>query len=189
MDGIVRARVGYAGGTAPDPTYRTIGDHTETLQVDFDPSRLAYADLLDVFWTSHRPTSPAPSRQYASIIFAHDDEQRIAAEESRRTAEERFGRVFTDIVPLERFYLAEAYHQKYRLRNTGPLYREFRSFYRDEADFRESTAAARVNGYIDGWGTREELEAEIASFGLSPEGQALLRQMVPERTRFWQKVR
>ena len=189
MDGIVRTRVGYAGGTTPDPTYRSIGDHTETLQVDFDPSRRSYADLLDVFWASHRPTSPAFSRQYASIIFTHDDEQQSAAEESKRAIESRIGRVYTDIVPLERFYLAEDYHQKYRLRNSGRLYREFRAVYPEAADFRESTAAARVNGYLDGWGTREALEAEIASYGLSAEGEALLRRAVPEPKTSWLKVR
>jgi len=181
--------VGYAGGTTADPTYRTIGDHSETVQIDFDPSHLTYADLLATFWASHRPTSPAFSRQYASIIFVHDEEQQTAAEESKRAAAVRLGRVYTDIVPFERFYLAEDYHQKYRLRNSARLYREFRSFYPAAADFRESTAAARVNGYLDGWGSREELEAEIESFGLSAEGEAVLRKAVPGRAGSWLKVR
>lgn len=189
MDGLVRTRVGYAGGTTPDPTYRTIGDHTETIQVDFDAAGLTYDDLLAAFWASHRPTSPAFSRQYASIIFAHDDDQLAGAEEWKRAMEARIGRVYTDIVHFERFYVAEDYHQKYRLRNVARLYREFRSFYPEPAEFRESTAAARVNGYLDGWGTRDELEAEIASFGLSAEGQTLLRKAVPERKASWLKVR
>jgi peptide-methionine (S)-S-oxide reductase len=110
---VIHTRVGYAGGTTVDPTYKTMGDHTETLQVDFDPSRISYGELLDVFWTSHRPTSPPLSRQYMSAILFHNEEQRRAAEESRDRMAKTFGNVYTRIAPFERFYLAEEYHQKY----------------------------------------------------------------------------
>jgi peptide-methionine (S)-S-oxide reductase len=90
-----------------------MGDHTETLQVDFDPSRISYRELLDVFWTSHRPTSPPLSRQYMSAILFHNEEQRRAAEESRDRMAKTFGNVYTRIASFERFYLAEEYHQKY----------------------------------------------------------------------------
>lgn len=179
MDGVVRTRVGYAGGTTADPTYRSIGDHSESIQVDYDPAKLTYGDLLDVYWTSHRPTSPAPSRQYASAIFTHDDEQQQIAVESKARMEATFGRVFTDVVPFDRFYLAEDYHQKYRLRSTATLFREFHEMYPDEAAFRESTAAARVNGYLDGQGTLQELAAEIERYGLSEAASKWLR----DRTR------
>ena len=184
MNGVVRTRVGYAGGTTPDPTYRSIGDHSESIQIDFDPEKLTYADLLDVFWSSHRPTSPAWSRQYASALLVHDDEQRRLAEESKARMESRFGQVFTDIAPLDRFSVAEDYHQKYRLRNTGALFREFHLMYPDEAAFRESTAAARVNGYLDGNGTRRELDAEVEAFGLSEQAIGRLRDAFGPRSRF-----
>jgi len=174
MDGVVRTRVGYAGGTTLDPTYRSIGDHSETVEIDYDPAKLSYEDLLDVFWSSHRPTSPAWSRQYASAIFVHNDEQRRLAEESKARLEARLGTLYTDVVTLDRFYLAEDYHQKYRLRNTPALFSEFRAMYPDEAAFRDSTAAARVNGYLDGYGARGELEHEIGRYGLSTAGQARL---------------
>lgn len=76
----------------------------------------------------------------------------------------------TDIVPLDRFYVAEDYHQKHRLRNTPVLSSEFAAMYSDAAAFRESTAAARVNGYLDGYGTRRELESEIDKYGLTESG-------------------
>ena len=177
----MRTRAGYAGGTTPDPTYRSIGDHTETLQIDYDPALVSFGDLLTIFWASHRPTAPAHSRQYASRIFCHDDAQRAAAEASKRAMEERLGRVFTEIETLERFHLAEDYHQKYRLRADRVLREEFAAFYPDADDFRESTAAARVNGYLDGWGTRAELEEEIDSFGLSERACERLRAAVPVR--------
>ncbi len=110
-------RVGYAGGSTTDPTYRSMGDHSETVQVDYDPEVIPYDELLAEFWASHRPTRPAGSRQYASVIFYADEVEREAAEASRRAVERTVGRVYTDIVPLERFYLAEEYHQHYYEKN------------------------------------------------------------------------
>ncbi|MHB1323897.1 MAG: peptide-methionine (S)-S-oxide reductase MsrA [Coriobacteriia bacterium] len=106
-------RVGYAGGTTPHPTYRSMGDHSESIQIDFDPAVISYEDLLAEFWASHRPTRPSRSRQYASLVLYADEEQRQTAEASKRAMESRFGTMHTDILPLGRFHLAEEYHQKY----------------------------------------------------------------------------
>lgn len=171
---MLRTRVGYAGGTTPDPTYRTIGDHTETVQVDFDPAVISYDDLLDIFWTDHRPTGPPPSRQYASQVLYANEPQRESAESARARVEATVGPVNTRIAPLERFYVAEDYHQKYRLRNTPPLFREMRALYPDPVSFREATATARLNGYLYGYGTCDELMAEIDTLGLSESGRATL---------------
>lgn len=111
-------RVGYTGGTTADPTYRSMGDHTESIQLDYDPDVISYEELLAEFWAQHSPTRPSRSRQYASAIFYADEEQRRAAEESKRRMESRLGvTLHTDIVPLERFYLAEEYHQHYYAKN------------------------------------------------------------------------
>lgn len=111
-------RVGYAGGTTPDPTYQTIGDHSESIQIDYDPDAISYDDLLAEFWAQHSPVRPAHSRQYASIIFYETEDQRRAAEDSKRAMEQLLGRtLYTEIKPFERFYLAEEYHQKYYERN------------------------------------------------------------------------
>jgi hypothetical protein len=79
IEGVIRTRVGYAGGEMEEPSYGKMGDHTETVQVDFDPGRITYAQLLEIFWASHRPTSRNWSRQYMNAIFYHDDEQRRLA--------------------------------------------------------------------------------------------------------------
>lgn len=170
--------MGYAGGTTADPTYRRIGDHAETVQVDFDPSVVTYPDLLALFWTSHRPLTPAPSRQYASFVFTRDDGQQEHAEASLEDMRRRFGRVYTEVTSLVRFYPAEDYHQKYRLRADRVLMAEIGAVYAEPQAFRESTAAARLNGYLDGWGTGTDLAGEIASFGLSADAQEYLRQRV-----------
>ena len=115
---MVDTRVGYAGGTTQNPTYRSMGDHSESIQIDYDPDVISYERLLAEFWASHRPTRPSRSRQYASVIFYADEEQRLAAETSKRAMEERLGTTLhTDIVPLDRFYLAEEYHQHYYAKN------------------------------------------------------------------------
>lgn len=90
-----------------------MGDHSETVQVDYDPSVISYDELLAEFWASHRPTRRAASRQYASAIFYATGAERHAAEASKQALEASVGTLYTDIVPLERFYLAEDYHQHY----------------------------------------------------------------------------
>ena len=181
---MIRTRVGYAGGEKENPTYERIGDHSETIQIDYDPEQITYAELLDVYWTSHSPTSRPFSRQYASVIFYHDQEQRRLAEESRDRREAELGKpVYTEIVPYAEFYLAEGYHQKYQLRHDRDLMAEFRAIYPDEADFINSTAAARVNGYVAGNGTLEELQAIVKDLGLSTEAQQRLLDRLSLRSR------
>ena len=174
---MISTRVGYAGGTTSDPTYLMIGDHTETLQVYYDPTVISYGELLDVFWDSHDPTDRYLSRQYRSAIFYHDEEQRRQALETMgEEAENRGGEIMTGIELFSRFYPAEDYHQKYRLQQMYALMEEYRNIYPDFNDFVNSTAVARVNGYLGGNGTLEQLEEEIELLGLSPEGRSdLLR--------------
>jgi peptide-methionine (S)-S-oxide reductase len=170
--------VGYAGGTKANPTYRSLGDHSETIQIEYDPTQISYEELLDVFWSSHSPTSRPWSRQYASIVFYHDERQReLAVETMKQQAAER-GTIFTQIEPAETFYPAEDYHQKYYLRNARDLMREFSAMYPDGEIFAASTAAARVNGYLGGNGTCEQLQEDLGRLGLSAAGQDKLEQMV-----------
>jgi len=174
--------VGYAGGTKKGPSYYSLGDHTETIQIDYDPNQITYHELLDVFWKTHNPTSRALSRQYMSIIFYHDEEQkRLALEARNREAANRKARIYTEIVPYTEFYLAEDYHQKYRLQHEPDLMGEFRWMFPHVADFVNSTATARVNGYLAGYGTVKALEEEIDGLGLSQDGVEKLRKIVAAR--------
>ena len=180
----MRTRVGYAGGTTADPTYRDLDGHSETIQIDYDPEQISYEELLRVFWDSHSPTSRPWSRQYASIIFYHDEAQRQLAEETKEQEASRQGMpVFTEIEPFSRFHLAEGYHQKYRLQQVTPLAEAYRAIYPDDADFANSPAATKVNGYVAGYGTQESLEAEIDDLGLTPEAEQTLRDIVDRHNR------
>lgn len=172
---MVRTRVGYAGGTIPNPNYNRIGDYSETVQIDYDPARISYEELLTVFWNSHDPTMQSWMRQYASIIFYHNEEQHRLAVESLNSIEAKLGsKVYTEILPASRFYLAEDYHQKFYLRQVPELAGEFTRIYPDAIDFINSTAAARLNGYAGGNGSVEALKEQIASFGLSEAGEKKL---------------
>jgi len=126
VHGVVSTIVGYTGGTTPAPTYRDVctdtTGHAEAVLVEYDPSKVSYRELLDVFWDIHDPTTPngqGPDQgsQYRSVIFYTSPAQRSAAIASRDRldASGRFGgrRVVTEIVPLADFYPAEDYHQKY----------------------------------------------------------------------------
>jgi methionine-S-sulfoxide reductase len=165
---VIRTKVGYAGGEKQDPTYRSLGDHSETVQIEYDPAKISYGDLLDVFWDSHDATLLSFSRQYMSVIFYHNDEQkRLAMDSKEREETRRKNKVFTDIVPATEFYLAEDYHQKYYLQRIPGFTKEFRGIYPDIEDFVASTAVARANGFAGSYGTLDYLTENIDSFGLS----------------------
>ena len=120
--------MGYTSGTTPDPTYRRIGDHTETVQVDFDPATVGYQELLGLFWRSHNASHSAWSRQYMSAVFYGDEQQEQLAWDVKAQLENATGKTLrTEILHASRFYLAEDYHQKYILQGDRLLNREFRA--------------------------------------------------------------
>ena len=171
--------MGYCGGTLKDPTYHNLGDHSESIQVDYDPSKTTYDQILDLIWGCHNPCATSWSRQYMSAIFYEGEAQKKAILESKAKMEQKLGRpVKTAILPLTTFWLAEDYHQKYELRCTADLMKEFKVLFPNEKDFVNSTAAARVNSYIGGQGTAEQLKSEIDLLGLSDEGKKRLRAYV-----------
>lgn len=161
------------------PTYRKMGDHTETVQVDYDPQRITYTQLLDIFWKSHEPTHGSGSRQYMNAVFYHNEEQRRQALASRADLEQKTGHsVKTEVVPVRSFTMAENYHQKYLLKSHQALASEMSRLYPNPQDFVYSTAVTRLNGYTGGYGTGDQLSREINILGLSPEGKKRLVKLV-----------
>jgi peptide-methionine (S)-S-oxide reductase len=125
VPGVVGTTVGYSGGSFPNPTYHDVcggrTGHAEAVQVQFDPARVSYPDLLRVFWESHDPTTlnrqgPDVGSQYRSAIFFHTAEQQAAALASKQQLERAGAHsrpIVTEIVPASAFYRAEEYHQQY----------------------------------------------------------------------------
>ena len=136
LEGVISTTAGYAGGAERNPSYRDVAGgltgHAEVVQVVYDPRRVSYEDLLEVFWRNIDPFAVDrqfcdAGRQYRSAIFPHDEAQRAAAEASRAAVSARFEEeVATRIEPLgDTFHPAEGYHQDYYRKN--PLrYRYYR---------------------------------------------------------------
>jgi peptide-methionine (S)-S-oxide reductase len=134
--------------------------------------------LLNAFWRGHDATEIPYSPQYRSAIFYTNDKQRLAAAESKQEEEAKRGlQVLASIEPLTNFYSAENYHQKYYLKHNSDLMTELLKIYPDPEDFVNSTAVARLNGYVGGWGDPDQLEQKINNFGLSESGKQELREI------------
>ena len=159
----------------------------ETIQIDYDPELVSYERLLELFFGSHDPTWPSPIRQYASAIFTHDDEQaRLAGEALEKTGKKSPGKkssrpVTTELLPYSGFTRAEDYHQKYYLRNTPFLASQYEERFPNQDLFTDSTAVARVNGYLGGNGSFTQLEEELPGLGLSAEAAEALKAFVMKR--------
>jgi methionine-S-sulfoxide reductase len=160
--------VGYAGGTSTDPTYHDLGGSAETVQVDFDPAKVTYEELVQDFFAFHDATYAPSTGQYRSVIFVSDaGQEQVARAVMQRVQEESEQPLKAQIVANAVFYLAEDYHQKYALQGDGLLAGEFRAMYPDLWDMVASTAATRVNAYLYGEGLAEQLQAELEGLGLS----------------------
>jgi peptide-methionine (S)-S-oxide reductase len=132
VDGVLSTATGYMGGSIRNPTYEQVctGEtgHTEVVQVTFDPARISYQQLLDIFWSIHDPTQlnrqgPDIGLNYRSVIFYHNAEQATIARQSKDAIGHsgRFGSgtIVTQILPAGEFYRAEEYHQQYFAKQGG----------------------------------------------------------------------
>ncbi len=129
IKGVLDTEVGFSGGTVPDPSYERVCSkdtgHAEVVHIKFDPKKVSYDTLLDVFWEIHDPTQlnrqgPDVGDQYRSVIFYYSGEQKLKAVRSKEKLEKsgRYkGRIVTQILPASRFFRAEEYHQKYMEKN------------------------------------------------------------------------
>jgi peptide-methionine (S)-S-oxide reductase len=123
MKGVTEATSGYAGGDADNPTYKQVCSgktgHAESVQVEYDPKRVTYEQLLELFWKIHNPTQkdrqgPDVGSQYRSVIFYHNQKQKRLAEESLKKHQKNLNKtITTKIVPVKKFWKAEEYHQRY----------------------------------------------------------------------------
>jgi peptide-methionine (S)-S-oxide reductase len=126
LEGVISTTSGYIGGQKENPTYKEVSaggtGHVEVVQVVYDPTKVSYAELLDVFWKNTDPTVADQQfcdygDQYRTAIFYHSEEQKQLAEASKEKVAERFDNVYTEIIPASTFYPAEEYHQDYYQKN------------------------------------------------------------------------
>ncbi len=127
VEGVIEVASGYSGGDTENPTYGDVCSgatgHAEVVEVEYDPSKVSYEELLELFWKEHDPTQlnrqgPDVGTQYRSVIFFVTPEQETAAHASKEKAQERFKKpIVTEIRPASEFYRAEEYHQRYFERN------------------------------------------------------------------------
>jgi peptide-methionine (S)-S-oxide reductase len=134
MDGVEKVVSGYSGGARSNPTYEQVCSgatgHAEVIQIDYDPAKVSFKELLEVFWTVHDPTTlnrqgADVGTQYRSVIFYHNDEQKEQAEHYKKEldASGAFSNpIVTEISPLKEFYIAEKYHQDYYSNNKNQPY-------------------------------------------------------------------
>jgi peptide-methionine (S)-S-oxide reductase len=150
LDGVVRTRVGYAGGTKADPTYRNLGGHTEAFQLDYDPETRSFAALLELVFQSHDPNQQTRKTQYQNVVFTATSEQQAVLTDYLESNGYTTEGIDTRIEQLSRFYPAEDYHQKYSLRSEQSLLSAFEQAGYDDEALRESPAAAKLNAYAAG---------------------------------------
>ncbi|MGP8020638.1 MAG: peptide-methionine (S)-S-oxide reductase MsrA [Limisphaerales bacterium] len=132
LPGVISVTSGFAGGSTPNPTYEQVctetTGHAEVTQIEFDPVKISYAKLLDVFWQAHDPTTlnrqgADMGTSYRSIILYRNEAQKLMAEKSKADAQKNFKHpIVTQIVPLTTFYKAENYHQQYFDNNSSAPY-------------------------------------------------------------------
>ncbi|XP_022894535.1 peptide methionine sulfoxide reductase A5 [Olea europaea var. sylvestris] len=153
LDGVVRTTAGYAGGSKLNPEYRSLGDHAESVQIEYDPRSISFRQLLEVFWTSHDSRQvfgqgPDVGNQYRSIIFTNGTEEYSLAAQSKEREQTRskMSVVTTQIQQLGTFYPAEPEHQKFELKR-NPFLLQLIGGNLSAEELERSSLAAKLNGY------------------------------------------
>lgn len=164
LPGVIRTRVGYAGGSSNAPTYRDMGDHTETVQIDFDPEMITLENILDVFWNNHNPMNinEYKGSQYKSLLLYRDENQEKAMKQVLTQRKELGkGEPATEIAPDSGFHLAEDRHQKYYLKRYPHALEKLGTLYTSQDELMNATLAARLNGLAKGYTNMEHVINEI----------------------------
>ncbi len=137
LDGVIKTEVGYSGGFKNNPSYKEIctgkTGHAEVIRIKFNPSKISYDAILEVFWTMHDPTTlnrqgADVGTQYRSVIYYHSEEQKLIAEKSKKIMDKSnlwVNPIITEISPLINYFPAENYHQDYYESNQSAPYCEF----------------------------------------------------------------
>lgn len=185
LDGVVRTTVGFAGGTAADPEYASIGGHAEAVRIEYDPSRIHYGALLDRFWTAVDPALTPAKRRYQPLLAPQTNAQAEQARASRTAAVERHaGAQRVEIVEGSSFHPAASHHQKYKLRRYDDVMAAFRAMLPGDEAVARSPAATLANGYAGGHRDPSRLADDQEQLGLPDDAIETLR-AAARRHRGW----
>lgn len=176
LPGVIRTRVGFAGGTTDHPTYRNMGDHTEVVEIDFNPLIISYDQILIEFWNNHYPNRDEyKGKQYISLLLYHSKSQLKSIFNVKSLMEERLGEAIeTEIQPIQIFTEAENRHQKYYLKRYPKALEQLVELYPIESLFTHSTFAARLNGFVKGFGSKLDFINELKTWEVPLENRDVL---------------
>ncbi|XP_070544406.1 peptide methionine sulfoxide reductase-like [Ptychodera flava] len=176
--GVIRVKCGYIGGEKKNPTYRDLGDHTEAVELEYDPEKTDFSKLLQVFWENHDPAEQH-KRQYMSAIFVHDEEQEKLSKKSMEEQQKKNeDKIVTQILPAGTFYDAEDYHQKYFLRFHDNL---LSSLGMGDKELLNSYRASRLLGYITGHGKEDNFKNEVDKLALTADQAGYVRKFMKNK--------
>ncbi|MDG0792978.1 peptide-methionine (S)-S-oxide reductase MsrA [Cohnella ginsengisoli] len=181
LPGVEETRVGYAGGTTGQPTYREMGEHSETVEIVYDAELISIDRLLETFWDHHNPVNinGYKGRQYQSLLLYRDERQAEAFNRMKKRMEAAKGYPLeTEIVPFKAFYAAEPRHQKYYLKRYPDAAGKLRGLYESEEAFLRSTLAARLNGVAKGYANLAPVLREIQAWPIRPDERDALIERV-----------
>jgi len=159
--GVIQTATGYAGGTTTHPTYRNLEDHSESIEITFDPQKISLEQLLHSFWNHHRPDAinGYKGRQYMSILFYRNLEQyEMIIHVQQQYAPQSLS---TEIVPYTDFTQAEERHQKYYLQRQPELFKQGIEHLGTQENLFHSTIGARLNAWAKGYLSRAEIMQEL----------------------------
>ncbi|KEI97618.1 peptide-methionine (S)-S-oxide reductase [Clostridium botulinum] len=179
LDGVVKTYVGYTGGNTLFPTYNSIGDHLETLEVYYDSSKIAFENLLTIFEKNHNYiVRPNLLQYYSAIFYNNENEKELCLDWKKNKKEELKTEVLTRISPIEKFYYAEFYHQKYYVQLEPVIMSNLRSKFSTGNDLISSPLCHKLNTYLAGYSSLKELNKEIEDFNLSEDAKNRLLSIV-----------
>ncbi|OXA58860.1 Peptide methionine sulfoxide reductase [Folsomia candida] len=159
-----------------------MGNHTESVDIEYDPKVTSYSNMLDIFWKNHDPTTSKCSRQYMSAIFYHNEVQkRLAKESKEQEAKKRSRPINTEILSGKDFYEAENYHQKYLLQSYPRILSQLDI--EPGEQLVRSFVATRLNGYIGGYGSMKAFENELEQLALPPQVEQSIKNQISNKKR------
>ncbi|WP_240548436.1 peptide-methionine (S)-S-oxide reductase [Paenibacillus lignilyticus] len=175
LAGITRTRVGFAGGTTDNPPRSGhAGDHTEMVEIEFDPAVARLETILNLFWNNHNPANinNYRDRLYNSLILYRDEAQlSVIQEVMNNRGEQGKGVPETECMPYTVFYPAEDRHQKYFLKRYPDAIAKLRTLFPTEDELTRATLAARLNGIAKGFANMDQIIHEIRTWKISHEEQ------------------